>query len=342
MQKRLSFLDRYLTLWIFLAMGLGITIGWAFPSIPNTLQAMSEGTVNIPIALGLIAMMYPPLAKVDFRLLPTVFKKTKHLSLLLLITWILAPLLMYALGLLFFKNEPHLLNGLILIGIAPCIAMVIVWNDLAGGDRTYCAGLVGINSILQILLYSLYAWFFMSYLPPLVGMEAYQVHIGIGEVAGTVGIYLGIPFLLARLSRIILTCMKGETWFRHHFMPKISPVTLIALLFTIVVMFSLKGEMMFSVPLTVLRVALPLAMYFILMFGITFWVMKRSGADYETTAASAFTAAGNNFELAIAVAIGVFGLNSSEAFAAVVGPLIEVPVLILFVRFALARKKSFA
>lgn len=341
MQKRLAFLDRYLTLWIFLAMGLGIIIGWAFPSIPNTLEAMSEGTVNIPIAIGLIAMMYPPLAKVDFRLLPTVFQKARHLSLLLLITWILAPLLMYALGLLFFKNEPHLLNGLILIGIAPCIAMVIVWNDLAGGNRTYCAGLVGINSILQIVLYSLYAWFFMSYLPPMLGMEAYRVDIGIGDIAGTVGIYLGIPFLLALLSRITLTRLKGETWYRHHFLPKISPITLIALLFTIVVMFSLKGAMMFSLPLTVLRVAAPLALYFVLMFGITFFVMQRSGADYETTTASAFTAAGNNFELAIAVAIGVFGLNSSEAFAAVVGPLIEVPVLILFVRFALARKKSF-
>jgi len=341
MQKRLSFLDRFLTLWIFLAMAVGIFIGWAIPALPEMLQRLSSGSVNIPIAIGLIAMMYPPLAKVDFGLLPGVFRQKKQLSLLMIITWVLAPLLMFGLGLLFFRNEPHLLNGLILIGIAPCIAMVIVWNDLAGGNRNYCAGLVGINSILQILFYSLYAWFFMTYLPPLIGLEGYRVSIGLSDIASTVGIYLGIPFLLALLSKIILTRMNGETWYRHHFLPKISPITLIALLFAIVVMFSLKGEMMLSLPLKVLHVALPLALYFILMFGFTFFVMKRSGADYETTAASAFTAAGNNFELAIAVAIGVFGLNSQEAFAAVVGPLIEVPVLILFVRYALARKITF-
>lgn len=341
MQKRLSFPDRFLTLWIFLAMGAGILIGWAFPAVPEVLQGMSRGSVNIPIAVGLIAMMYPPLAKVDFRSLPSAMNKRKHLSLLLLITWILAPLLMYSLGLLFFRHEPHLLNGLILIGIAPCIAMVIVWNDLAGGNRTYCAGLVGINSILQILLYPIYAWFFMAWLPPLIGMDAYTVSITLGEIASTVAIYLGIPFLLAILSRVTLMNTKGETWFRHQFLPKISPITLIALLFTILVMFSLKGEMLMNLPLTVIHVALPLTLYFILMFGFTFFVMKRSGANYETTTASAFTAAGNNFELAIAVAIGVFGLNSSEAFAAVIGPLIEVPVLILFVRYALARKESF-
>ncbi len=340
-QKRLTFIDRYLTLWIFLAMGAGILIGWALPAIPKLLQGFSRGSVNIPIAIGLIAMMYPPLAKVDFRVLPSVLHNKKHLSLLLLITWILAPLLMYSLGLLFFRNEPHLLNGLILIGIAPCIAMVIVWNDLAGGNRTYCAGLVGINSILQILLYAVYAWFFMAYLPPLLGMDAFRVSITLGEIATTVGIYLGIPFLLALFSRFFLIRSKGETWFRHKFLPKISPITLIALLFTIVVMFSLKGEMMIRLPWEVLHIALPLSLYFILMFGFTFFVMKNTGADYETTTASAFTAAGNNFELAIAVAIGVFGLNSPEAFTAVIGPLIEVPVLILFVRFALARKGSF-
>jgi ACR3 family arsenite transporter len=341
MQKRLAFLDRNLTLWIFLAMGSGIILGWAAPAIPKMLETMSEGSVNIPIAIGLIAMMYPPLAKVNFRLLPAALKNLKQLFALMFITWLLAPLLMYSLALLFFHDEPHLLNGLILIGIAPCIAMVIVWNDLAGGNRTYCAALVGINSVLQILLYSVYAWFFMAFLPPHIGMESYQVSITLPEIAKTVGIYLGIPFLLALLSRVILIRSKGETWYQHKFLPKISPLTLIALLFTIVVMFSLKGEMMLSLPLTVLQVALPLAVYFILMFGLTFFFFKKTGADYQTTTASAFTAAGNNFELAIAVAIGVFGLNSQEAFAAVVGPLIEVPVLILFVRYAMARKGSF-